>query len=105
MWINTLYRLGGNVKRSLRWFLFGLFQGAIAAGLIYWGYYHHHYYQIAGLVLLVPAVGCLIYGYVGILANRLSHAVENIRNKRKLNQELIELEQEVKASEDKYNRK
>lgn len=99
MWINTLYRLGANVKRSLRWFLFGLAQGVLAGGLIYHGYHHHHYFQIAGLILLVPAVGCLVYGYVGILANRLSHMVEDIRNKRKHNQKLMALEDEVALSD------
>ena len=85
---SRLYKLGGNVKRSVRWFLAGLAQGIIAAGLIYYGYYHHHYYQIAGLGLLIPAVSCLAYGYVGILANRLSHIVEDIRNKRMRSQQL-----------------
>lgn len=75
----TLYRLGHKVNRSVRYLLWGVLQGLIAAGLIYYGYIDHHYWQIAGLALLIPAVVCLFYGYFGILAYRLALILEDRR--------------------------
>jgi len=85
-----IFKLGSNVKRSLRFFIVGLVLGVISAALIYHGYYHQHYYQIVGLVILVPAVICLFYGYIGLLANRISQIIQGIIDKRQRNKELYQ---------------
>lgn len=87
-----IFKLGSNVERSARWFFFGLALGIVSAMLIYYGYYDHHYYQIAGLILLLPALPCLIYGYIGILANRVSQIIQGIIDRRERNRKLYEQE-------------
>lgn len=71
-----IYRFGSDPKRSLRWFLTGLLLFALAAGLIAIGYYYQHWWQVIALIVAVPAVACTLYGYLGILANRLAQILK-----------------------------
>ena len=82
MALRLLYRLGANVHRSWRIFALGLALAALAGLSIYYGYYNHFHFQTLGLVILVPAVLCTAYGYLGILANRWAQIIEQIRQKR-----------------------
>ena len=78
----TIYRLGSHPKRSLKFFLSGLALVIIAAVLIYLGYNHTHWLQLAGLIVLVPGLGCAFYGYLGIFANRFSQVIEAREQRR-----------------------
>ena len=74
-----IYRFGSNAKRSLGWFLSGLLLFAVAGGFIAIGYYYQHWWQIIGLMLAIPALLCTLYGYLGILANRLAQIIRRLR--------------------------
>ena len=90
MIIETIYKLGADVKRSARWFIGGLFLAIMAGGFIALGYYHQHQYQIIGLGLLAPVLLCMGYGYIGILANRVAQIIKQIKDRRERNKHLYD---------------
>lgn len=73
---NFIYKLGSNPKRSVKFFVVGLLLAALAGGFIALGYYRQHWYQIAGLIIALPAIGLMAYGYIGILANRFAQVIK-----------------------------
>jgi hypothetical protein len=88
MIIQTIYKLGADVKRSARWFIGGIVLALVAGGFIALGYYYQHQYQIIGLGLLAPAALSMGYGYIGILANRIAQIIKGIKDKRERNKRL-----------------
>ncbi len=80
-----IYRVGKDDKRSLRWFLAGLLLFAVAGGFIALGYHFEYWLQIIGLVIAIPALICTLYGYLGILANRLAQIIKRFEDQAKKN--------------------
>jgi cytochrome b len=78
-----IYKLGSDAKHSLRLFFIGLGLFTVAGGFIALGYYQVHWYQIIGLVIAIPALFFMIWGYIGILANRFSQIIEQLDKRRK----------------------
>ena len=70
-----IYRLGSTPKLSLKRFLIGLCLFVLSAGFIIYGYFEEPLYQLAGLILLAPALFFAIYGYIGLFANRFSQVI------------------------------
>ncbi|OUL59827.1 hypothetical protein B1199_05835 [Pseudoalteromonas ulvae] len=70
-----MYRLGNTPKLSLKRFLIGLCLFVFSAGFIMYGYFEEPLYQLAGLILLAPALFFAIYGYIGLFANRFSQVI------------------------------
>ncbi len=80
---SVIHRLGETPQRSLRCFQLGLLLFAISVGLIYGGAIHWIGWQMAGLVLLPVALCFAAWGYIGILANRLSHFFYRMEQNKK----------------------
>ncbi|NQZ10732.1 MAG: hypothetical protein HRT35_26570 [Algicola sp.] len=81
-----IYKLGSNNKNNLRWFLTGMLLFAVSGGFIALGYYYQYWYQIIGMVIAVPAVILMGYGYLRMLANRFAQIwkrLEDSRDRRK----------------------
>lgn len=78
-----IYKFGSNNQNNMRWFLIGLGLFAVAGGFIALGYYQHHGFQIVGLVIAVPALGCVVYGYLAMLANRLAQILNRLTKNAK----------------------
>lgn len=78
---NGLLKLGSNPTRSVRFFILGLLLFVAAITLIYAGAIWHIWLQIAGIAVLIIALIVSIYGYIGIVSNRLAsfrhHAFKN----------------------------
>lgn len=72
---HSIYRLGSTPKLSLKRFLIGLCLFILSATFIIYGYFEEPLYQLAGLVLLAPALFFAIYGYIGLFANRFSQVI------------------------------
>lgn len=68
----TLLKLGSEPQLSLRRFFIGLALFAVSICLIYFGVTHSHWFQIIGLGLMGFAFVLALYGYLGILSNRLA---------------------------------
>lgn len=83
-----IYKLGSNNKGNLRCFLSGMLLFAVSGGFIALGYYYQHWYQMIGLVLAVPAVLLMGYGYLGMLANRLAQILKRLDDAKKKRSQL-----------------
>ena len=66
-----LEKLGQDPQHSLTIFFSGLGLFAIGACLIFIGYYYHYFWQIIGIAFLAFGIIFSIWGYAGIVANRL----------------------------------
>ena len=78
----SIYKLGSDSKRSLRLFFIGLGLFALAGGFIALGYYQQYWYQTIGIVIAIPALYFMAWGYVGILANRISQIIQSLDKRR-----------------------
>jgi hypothetical protein len=77
-----IYKLGSNNKGNLRWFLIGMLLFFVSGGFIALGYYYQHWYQIIAMVIAVPAVILMGYGYLGMLANRFAQIWKRLEDSR-----------------------
>ena len=75
---NLIRYLGKAPQKSLRRFQLGLLLFAVSMALIFAGAYHWLAWQVIGLALFPFAVGVVIWGYTGILANRISIFLFNV---------------------------
>ncbi len=80
---SLLVRLGQDPKHSLTLFVRGLGFFMLGVLFIALGYFQHHLWQIPGLFFI--GLGSLVaaWGYLGLLANRLTASFQ--RNKAKTN--------------------
>ncbi|GAB3000920.1 hypothetical protein [Psychrosphaera aestuarii] len=78
-----LVRRGENPQRSVRFFLAGLFCFVLGIAGLYLGASAWIWWQIPGIALMIIGVLVTLYGYVGIVANRLAF----FRHQAQLNKE------------------
>ena len=77
----TIYRLGSTLSEALNSFKWSRPRHYCCSAYLL-GYRQTHWLQLAGLIVLVPGLGCAFYGYLGIFANRFSQVREAREQRR-----------------------
>lgn len=78
-----IHRLGRRPSQSLWCFKVGIGLFALSLSLIFAGAYHWLGWQVLGLCISPVAIGFSAWGYVGILANRISRFFYQVEESKK----------------------